>query len=354
MSNDSGIALVDNTIPTQPPPDDTLPPKSRRRFLGKRLTKGSTREGHKSRKYAKWQPDRYGNFLEPDGPVDNALSPSQTVSRQPSAEYQSDAPSADFTSDPATRTDTGRPETCPNQEQNRTSHIDVLYENQRGWWFFGVPMFSADSLLNLDPPAWATWNFEESPVNITNAQLPDPSWEWVWKTWYIDMSYDVDEEGWQYSFSFASKFSWHGTHPFPHSFVRRRRWLRKRAKKSPRTMAKSREVNGRDHVLNEDYFSVHPSIDRSYEQRSRPHDLSGQNSVVPSSGVSDNAEEVLPEDIINIPILIKALKRATIDREKIEIISQFIDNANEELVYLPDEVRIFPISISRKVVNIAN
>jgi hypothetical protein len=40
----------------------------------------------------------------------------------------------------------------------------------------------------------------------------------------------VDEEGWEYSFFFRG-FVWHGTSPWFHSFVRRRRWIRLRRRR---------------------------------------------------------------------------------------------------------------------------
>lgn len=80
---------------------------------------------------------------------------------------------------------------------------DVLYENQRGVLFFGVPKFSARTLMQWDPSAWTNSRFQNSPYNIVNAQLPDPSWEWVYPEFLIDMAGDVDEQGWQYSGNFG-------------------------------------------------------------------------------------------------------------------------------------------------------
>ncbi|CAH1759103.1 1667_t:CDS:10, partial [Entrophospora sp. SA101] len=57
---------------------------------------------------------------------------------------------------------------------------EVLYENQRGY----------------------------SPMDIYTFQLPDPTWEWVNKEWLIDMSGDVDQEGWEYSIAFNFN-RWH-------------------------------------------------------------------------------------------------------------------------------------------------
>src|ERR1700753_615986 len=82
----------------------------------------------------------------------------------------------------------------PSRENTPQSAIDILYENQRGTFLCGLPFFSSASLLNFDPPPWVTETHAPSAVDITNAQVPDPSWEWDWKTWYVDMSRDVDEE----------------------------------------------------------------------------------------------------------------------------------------------------------------
>jgi len=106
-------------------------------------------------------------------------------------------------------------------------HLDVLYENQRGMYLFGKPMYSGKALFPKEAAPWADERYKRTLVNITNAQVPDPSWEWAWKVWYVDMSRDVDEEGWEYSLYFNG-FSWHATSPWFHSFVRRRRWIRLR------------------------------------------------------------------------------------------------------------------------------
>lgn len=80
---------------------------------------------------------------------------------------------------------------------------DVLCENQRGILIFGVPKFSSKTLFQWDPAPWTDARNGDSVYNIANAQLPNPSWEWVHPEWMIDMSGDVDEAGWQYSFNFG-------------------------------------------------------------------------------------------------------------------------------------------------------
>jgi hypothetical protein len=211
--------------------------------------------------------------------------------------------------------------------------MDVLYENQRGWFIFGVPRYSHSSLLNLDPSAWMTQDRRASPVNITNAQLPDPSWEWTWKTWYVDMSGDTDEQGWQYSFSFASS-SWHGTQPWFHSFVRRRRWVRLRTKVHERRNL-GRSDFEKSHMLTEDYFTIHSS-----KARRRDQSTAGLSRV--ESGLNQASmtvdEESHVDEIGDIPSLMHALKLSSIDRERIDALKKFIEDGGDELYYLNDKV----------------
>ncbi|SAM76334.1 uncharacterized protein UBRO_01516 [Ustilago bromivora] len=95
--------------------------------------------------------------------------------------------------------------------------FDVLYENQRGLLVFGIPKFSYRTLFQWDPSPWTSANGKRSPYNIANAQLPDPSWEWAYHEWFIDMTGDVDEAGWQYSGNFGRRF-WPNVH-FPHGRI---------------------------------------------------------------------------------------------------------------------------------------
>jgi hypothetical protein len=221
------------------------------------------------------------------------------------------------------------------EEPKILSELDILYENQRGWFFFGIPLYSHSSLLNFDPSAWMTQDKRASAVNITNAQVPDPSWEWAWRTWYVDMSGDVDEQGWQYAFSFSSS-QWHGTHPWFHSFVRRRRWVRLRTKISERRH-RGRSEFERAHMLNEDYFTIHSSKVPSREQS-----VAGLPRVESGflSRVGSKVEEMHMEEIGDIPSLLHALKQTSIDRERIDALKKFIEEGGEELYYLNDKVRM--------------
>lgn len=217
--------------------------------------------------------------------------------------------------------------------------IDVLYENQRGSLFFGKPFFSSKSLLNFDPKAWVNAHMKTSPVNITNAQVPDPSWEWVWKSWYVDMSRDVDEEGWEYSFSFQNGFAWHGNHPWFHSFVRRRRWLRKRVRKHAHHAGgktSSQKHISDAHMLTPEYFTIHPSKQRSPGSSRTP-------SLAASSGgllkkKADEIEEEDKSDIRDVATLFVFLRKAAIDREKLVLVREFVSNTNAELFYLAEQM----------------
>jgi hypothetical protein len=208
------------------------------------------------------------------------------------------------------------------------SHIDILYENQRGWFVFGIPLFSGKALWNfkVDPSPWVDAKFRPSAVNITNAQVPDPSWVWDWKSWYVDMSLDVDEEGWQYSFLFRGS-PWHGNHPWFHSFVRRRRWLRKRIKQKipPKTKEAIRER------MFGDAFSVGTTL-------ARANTPGAINTPGTASLVNSSSQTSINEEIRDTVILMRRLKKAAIDREKIVVINRFVDEGGEELYYLAEQV----------------
>ena len=211
------------------------------------------------------------------------------------------------------------------------SFIDVLYENQRGAFLCGIPLYSSNSLLNLDPASWQTANFQDSAVNITNFQLPDPSWVWDWKTWYVDMSHDVDELGWEYSFSFNKVYSWHGNHPWWTSFVRRRRWLRRRIRIHHHLLDMKQPSMSQAHMLTEDYFTIHAA------NRRPSRDSSANRSSVMLALKSDEDEDDNGE-ITNILALMTALKKANVDREKIAAVTAFLGQGGDELYYLADNM----------------
>ena len=329
--HDHAISLVDATVPDFPqllsPTEESGEPESSSKrnsdgSLRQKWNKETLRKELAQRKYAKWQ-KKADEVGEDDGEQEGPSN-----AQKPSVKEE------------ASRRGRLRERLRFKSKQNakaRThpeSAIDILYENQRGSFVFGIPLYSSRSLLNLDPSAWQTSAFKDSPVNITNAQLPDPSWTWDWNAWYVDMSHDVDEQGWEYSFSFRSGFSWHGSHPWFHSFVRRRRWLRKRTKTNIQSEKRKSGSIGAGHMLNPDYFTIHakrggsrsPSVDRTSNNRS---------SLV-SSFLLETEGSDEDEDIDNILSLLHALKRTTIDRKKLEAVQNFLEHGGEDLHYLPE------------------
>lgn len=278
-------------------------------------TRSSVKTSLTKRKYAKYQESRYnkGKGVAAEGRAATSTPPNGVTE------------AVDFA-----REGSGTPqEHKKKQHQKQEYAIDVLYENQRGSFLFGIPLYSHSSLLNFDPSPWVNREFKDSPVNITNAQVPDPSWEWTWKTWYVDMSCDVDEEGWQYSFSFGKSTAWHGTHPWFHSFVRRRRWLRKRVKRAmPMPGALKASNMSAAHKLTAEYFTIHPKRDRSRSPDSaRPQSYV---SILPATEFEEP-----PQEITDIATLLKSLRLASIDRAKIDLVKRFVASAPaDELSYL--------------------
>lgn len=345
--NDDGqIRLFDSTIAGAEDASRQSTNGSWRR-IARVPTRHSVKEELSRRKYRSWRQDKFetedGTAEEesirqgragPSAPVFEAHpenEQSQTVDFGKGPETEDDAAETVKAKIPGSRKNDEKPE----------SEIDILYENQRGSFFCGIPLYSHSSLLNFDPAAWVNKEFRNSPVNITNAQVPDPSWTWSWKTWYVDMSHDVDEEGWQYSFMFGNKFAWHGTHPWFHSFVRRRRWLRKRVKRLDGISRRDKEGTMNDaHHLNADYFTIHSRPrDRSPSEAANPEtQLARPVSYISFQSIDEHSELTEPGDINNIPSLMKALRRATIDREKVDAVRHFIDTGGDELFYLAEKM----------------
>ncbi|GAA84958.1 peroxin Pex23-like-Penicillium chrysogenum [Aspergillus luchuensis IFO 4308] len=371
----SSIALIDNTAPRRRHSETPTATTNGGSHISRKWTKRSIRGELKKRKYAKWQPDRLGlttddedntnynnnnsNNEEEEGipsssrrpferpePSDLFTTETATTTSPPPSQYQSrsDSPSqqqqqpsppsqdvsaTDFAPESNTLITTTTTTTGANAPKltglKPNTELDILYENQRGWFFFGIPLYSHSSLLNFDPSAWQTADLRDSPVDITNAQVPDPSWVWAWRSWYVDMSGDVDDQGWQYSFSFKST-AWHGSHPWFHSFVRRRRWVRVRTKRLVDRHGRTELEMA--HRLNEDYFTIHSGKNK----KKRPV------SEVGGGGEMEEEEGAPIEEIADIPALMHALRVAIVDREKVDALDRFVDEGGEELFYLDEKI----------------
>ena len=336
---DHAIDLVDST---KPPAGQTLPsadsqseldPLTRRTTegtVGKRWTKGALREELARRKYLKYQEGNDSGNEQYNGVSDNGEN-GQGTSETTQGKLEQDLTRKGRLRD---RIPFRSGKKGAKARKQQDYEVDILYENQRGAFLCGIPLYSAKSLLNFDPSPWQTSGFKDSPVNITNAQLPDPSWTWVWKSWYVDMSHDVDEEGWEYSFSFRQGFAWHGNHPWFHSFVRRRRWLRMRVKAKPGQ--RSNGFINDAHMLNPDYFTIHAKRDRS-RGSSVKGSTNNRSSYLGSRPV-DSGSDQEDEEIGNILALMKALRKTTVDRKKIEAINNFLEHADDDIYYLPEYI----------------
>ncbi|KAI9044476.1 uncharacterized protein KD926_001077 [Aspergillus affinis] len=388
-NNPASIRLVDNTCSRDESPSQAPLATELSRGLSRRLTRPSVRGELARRKYAKWQPHRLG--ITDDGEPDTERRPSDgrelsltdtatntlggapslatTYSLPTNEQLDSNptdfAPSTTATGEPAGNGSDG-PEGAGSGSGSGSrsgsrveagsgsglrSHpvglkpgtdLDILYENQRGWFLCGIPLYSHHSLLNFDPATWVTYDFRDSPVDITNAQLPDPSWEWAWRRWYVDMSGDVDDQGWQYSSSFSSS-AWHGSHPWFHSFVRRRRWVRLRVKRVSERSRRERTGLEMAHMLNDDYFTIHTG--KKTKRASSSERASGATSGYLSRATT-KVEEAPLEEIGNIPSLMHALKTAIVDREKIDALRRFVEEGGPELYYLEGQIpEIMPMFV---------
>ena len=335
---DHAIVLVD-TSNVRVDPEDTTEDDSRTASgapLSRRWTKGTLREELARRKYSKWQEEK-----EKDG--ENTAEASDDAGKGSpregtAVEAKESTPSPERSGRLRDRLPFRSKKQLVKSKGTDNAFVDVLYENQRGAFFCGIPLYSGNSLLNFDPSPWQTSTFQDSPVNITNAQLPDPSWGWAWRTWYVDMSYDVDEEGWQYSFNFKSGFAWHGTHPWFHSFVRRRRWLRKRVKIHP-PKTSGGVANIKDaHLLTVDYFTIHASRDRSRGSSAERTTNNRSSFLSKPQSESESDGELDTSNVGDILKLMALLKRSRVDREKLSVVNAFLDQGGDDLIYLADKM----------------
>lgn len=165
----------------------------------------------------------------------------------------------------------------------------------------------------------------------------------AWPEWRINHDEGVDEDGWEYSFAFSKKCSWHPPRWW-NSFVRRRAWIRKRVKKG------TGYVGQDPHMLNPEYFSVRPSseIDRD-RSLSRAGSLRA-NRLSTSTADMEGAERPLVETADE---LLRVLRASRIDREKIEAVDNYLENAQDNLGGLQEIMHeimsLFVFQASRRV-----
>ncbi|KHJ35790.1 putative meiotically up-regulated 65 protein [Erysiphe necator] len=336
------IQLIDNTLSTQPSPLErtssskqeaknskyhSLSAKKLNRVLHPHSYPTHLRNSVNQRKYAKYQDhDQVGKnrFLNQSSQGKNGgilkegknkISHMQSKNKLNSHEKYEEADSA----------------------------VDILYENQRGGIFFGKLLFSARALGNLDPAPWTNIAQKPSATNILNSQPPDPSWKWVGKQWSIYPTED-SSEGWEYSFAFHGKFSWHKC-KWWNSFVRRRAWVRKRVRR--------KDHNGNDNLyaFDSEYFTVNPV---KFSQRNPASSVLGTDCCESYLLFGKHqVEDEAPKQISNFEKLTKVMKTARIDREITEAVENFTQNREENYLLLKDQMHkimhLFIFQASRRI-----
>ncbi|KAL8392670.1 hypothetical protein RB595_002750 [Gaeumannomyces hyphopodioides] len=238
--------------------------------------------------------------------------------------------------------------------QDVSSAIDILYENERGALCCGYPLFASRALGNLDPPAWTNVAHKPSPTDIRTAQVPDPSWDWAWPEWRVNHEEQgTDKDGWEYSFAFHKKFSWHGP-KWWNSFVRRRAWTRRRVKKD-----QIRQAHGGS-LLQPEYFTVRSSAEmarrRSSAEFSGLGSGSKRGSMMSASVTSQATGGAGGEkaDIRDVEELLMILRGCRIDREKIEALENYLENGDEDDLEnlegkMPEVMGFFVFQTSRRL-----
>ncbi|KAG0021401.1 hypothetical protein BGZ81_008925 [Podila clonocystis] len=197
---------------------------------------------------------------------------------------------------------------------------EFLYQHQRGAFFLGTPKFSSKSLLPVDPDEWTDSRFETSAMDITDYELPDPSWEWVHKSWLVDMTGDVDEDGWEYAMTFHGS-PWHGNYEIFRSFARRRRWLRLRKRKG-KMMGKEASLPERNYATSINSATwTKLDINHLDEPSPFPQVLEGEGGESSKGNKNGMLAPSKPADPVD---LYKILKRARSDREKLAYTAQYV------------------------------
>ena len=154
----------------------------------------------------------------------------------------------------------------------------------------------------------------------------------------------TDEGGWEYSFAFSKKFSWHGP-AWWNSYVRRRAWTRKRARKTEEP-----DENADPHMLNNEYFTIRPAS--QCERTSRASFDSRVPSKASMTQISSTEDPEEHPDIENVETLLQRMRSARVDREKLEAANNYIEHA-VDLSELPDSMHdimgLFVFQASRRL-----
>ena len=184
-----------------------------------------------------------------------------------------------------------------------------------------------------------------SPTSIRTATVPDPSWEWIWPEWRVNHQEGMDEDGWEYSFAFSKKmkFSWHGP-SWWNSYVRRRAWIRKRAQLPEHDQFTD------PHMLNSEYFTVRPASERTKRSRESLNSRMGSKTSMTQQSSLEVPQEITSID--DVDVLMQQLRRARVDREKLEAVDNYLDHAidlSQLARHMHDIMGIFVFQASRRI-----
>lgn len=96
-------------------------------------------------------------------------------------------------------------------------------------------------------------------------------------------------------------------------------------------------------MLNDDYFTIHPSFFRSRESSVDP--TGGARSSFVSRRSAQQDDYLIPGDIRDVLALMKCLRTALVDREKLDAVKQFVAQGGDDLFYLAERVRLFSVPL---------
>lgn len=194
---------------------------------------------------------------------------------------------------------------------------DIVVENQRGFTILGYPIFSSKLLIpRVDPPQFEIWSQENKHTEIglgTEFYPLDLETDTKKYKWFVAMEhrgqYDIDDQGWSYSWHFGSK-RWKGKN----GFVRKRVWVRLPVINNPSTDCKA-------HSQQEISLRLH-------EQTKSIVDLLRET----SKSSTETAYTAAKEDGTETPMLVQKLQPLQLDRQRLEVIREYIRSTDSELV----------------------
>jgi len=90
------------------------------------------------------------------------------------------------------------------------------------------------------------------------------------------------------------------------------------------------------HMMNPDYFSIHSKRERIRGLEDESIGIGSESSCGHIGATEPNLEDM--SDIQDIASLMRALRKARIDREKIEAVGRFLEQGGEEIYFLSDQM----------------